>query len=80
MLKNSPLCQFLHAQGTPAFIDMDQARGSLPTNNHRDGGFDKFTEINSTKLHSLVKFLDGLTILKLGLMLYLENPTKPLIA
>lgn len=42
-IKNYPVTEPLHAMGTALFLDIDNARGSFPTNNHRAGSFDQIS-------------------------------------
>jgi len=43
----------LRKYGTSIWIDIDNARGSLPTYNHRLGAFDKFERINARRIAEL---------------------------
>ena len=52
-IKNGPFFQVFHAFGTPAFIDMDNGRGSMPTRNHRSGSFEEAGKINANALQTM---------------------------
>ena len=52
-IKGGAFTSVFHSLGTPAFIDIDNDRGSMPTNNHRAGSFDKRDNINANKLQEL---------------------------
>jgi len=58
-IQNGPFTQALHTLGTAIFVDADNGRGSLPTNNHRLGSFDKSNNINATKFVEMVKARNG---------------------
>lgn len=52
---------FLKNYGTPGIIDLDNARGSLPTNNFHAGKFEKSKNINGLKMVELNKERGGIT-------------------
>jgi aldehyde:ferredoxin oxidoreductase len=54
-IRKGPFTELFHNFGTPAFIDIDNDRGSLPTHNHRLGSFDKKDMINASKLQEITK-------------------------
>ena len=58
-IQNGPFRNAFHNLGTPMFIDMDHGRGSMPTNNHRLGSFEKVQKINVGKLVELNKARGG---------------------
>lgn len=58
-IKTGPVTDPLHQFGTAMFVDSDNARGSMPTNNHRLGTFDKFENINASKFIELNKTRGG---------------------
>jgi len=58
-IQNGPFRTAFHNLGTPMFIDMDNARGSMPTKNHRIGSFEKVQKINVAKLVELNKARGG---------------------
>jgi len=58
-IKNGPATEALHMLGTAMWVDADNTRGSLPTNNHRLGSFDKHESINATRFTELVKARGG---------------------
>ena len=60
-IRTGPFTELFHTIGTPAFIDIDGDRGSLPTNNHRLGDFDKRQMINANKLQEITKERVGKT-------------------
>lgn len=60
-IKTGPSIMLFNTFGTPAFIDIDNERGSLPTNNHRAGAFEKKNEINANKLQEITKARVGNT-------------------
>jgi aldehyde:ferredoxin oxidoreductase len=60
-IRTGPFTELFHNFGTPAFIDIDGDRGSLPTNNHRLGNFDKRDMINANKLQEITKERVGKT-------------------
>ena len=51
-IKASELYEVFHAMGTPAFVELDNERGSLPTHNFHRGSFEKEkrTRINANTL------------------------------
>jgi len=53
--------ELFHKFGTPAFIDIDNDRGSLPTRNHRAGSFEQKDMINANKLQEITKARVGNT-------------------
>ena len=57
--KNGPVTNALHTLGTAMWVDADNGRGSLPTNNHHLGSFEKHENINATKFTELVKDRGG---------------------
>jgi aldehyde:ferredoxin oxidoreductase len=58
-IKAGPLAETLHRLGTPLLIDVDNARGSLPTNNYRLGAFEKFQNINASRLVEMAQQRGG---------------------
>lgn len=60
VIKSGPYGELLHHSGTPGMIDIDNARGSLPTHNHRLGAFEKFQNISANRLIELNKVRGGL--------------------
>ncbi len=58
-IRNAPFTDALHTLGTAIFVDADNGRGSLPTNNHRLGSFDRADRINATKFAEMVKARNG---------------------
>jgi len=58
-IQNGPFRNVFHNLGTPMFVDMDNGRGSMPTNNHRLGSFEKVSKINVAKLVELNKTRGG---------------------
>jgi len=58
-VKSGPLTNALHSLGTSVFVDGDNARGSLPTNNHKLGAFDRVEKINAEEFVRLVKERGG---------------------
>ncbi|MBM4341330.1 MAG: aldehyde ferredoxin oxidoreductase [Deltaproteobacteria bacterium] len=49
----------LRKYGTSTWIDIDNARGSLPTYNHRLGAFEKFESINARRIAELSEARGG---------------------
>ncbi len=58
-IKNGPVTEALHTLGTAMWVDADNERGSLPTNNHRLGSSEKYQNINATKFVELIKARGG---------------------
>jgi aldehyde:ferredoxin oxidoreductase len=58
-IQNSPFRNVFHNLGTPMFVDLDNGRGSMPTNNHRLGSFEKVQKINAAKMVELNKTRGG---------------------
>lgn len=58
-IQGGPFTEALRTMGTAIFVDADNDRGSLPTNNHRLGAFDKSQSINANKFLELVKDRGG---------------------
>lgn len=58
-IKSGPFTEALHNLGTAAFVDMDNGRGSLPTNNYRAGSFDKVANLCSSKFVETVHSRGG---------------------
>jgi len=58
-IKSGPATNALHTLGTVMWVDSDNGRGSLPTNNHHLGSFEKHENINATKFTELVKARGG---------------------
>jgi aldehyde:ferredoxin oxidoreductase len=56
-----PYGEVLRTNGTPFFVDVDNARGSLQTHNYRLGSFDKVKSINAARLNDLNKARGGAT-------------------
>ena len=56
-----PYGEILRSFGTPWFVDLDNSRGSLQTNNYRMGSFDKVGNINAAKFVELAKARGGST-------------------
>lgn len=52
-IKSGPYGDLLHYSGTPGMVDIDNARGSLPTHNFRQGAFEKHQNINAKKIIEL---------------------------
>jgi aldehyde:ferredoxin oxidoreductase len=52
-IKKGPYTELFHAFGTPAFIDFDNDRGSMPTRNHRAGSFEGKNKINANSIQTL---------------------------
>jgi len=52
-IKGGPFTAIFNTFGTPVFIDMDDGRGSMPTNNHRAGSFEGKDKINANALQEL---------------------------
>ncbi|MGD0656725.1 MAG: aldehyde ferredoxin oxidoreductase C-terminal domain-containing protein [Syntrophorhabdales bacterium] len=59
MRAGGPYGEILRASGTPWFVDLDNARGSLQTHNYRLGSFDKVKDINASKFIELNKVRGG---------------------
>jgi aldehyde:ferredoxin oxidoreductase len=60
-IRTGPFTELFHNFGTPAFVDIDNDRGSLPTFNHRAGSFDQVGMINANKLQEITKARVGNT-------------------
>jgi aldehyde:ferredoxin oxidoreductase len=60
-IRTGPFTELFHNFGTPAFIDIDGDRGSLPSYNHRAGDFDKRQNVNAAKLQEINKARVGNT-------------------
>ena len=58
-IKNGPATEALHMLGTLMWVDADNERGSLPSNNHRLGSFEKHENINATRFGELIKARGG---------------------
>jgi aldehyde:ferredoxin oxidoreductase len=56
-----PYGEVLRANGTPFFVDVDNARGSLQTHNYRLGSFEGVAKINAARLNELNKARGGAT-------------------
>ncbi len=56
-----PYGEILRSFGTPWFVDLDNSRGSLQTNNYRMGSFENVKDINAAKLIELNKVRGGST-------------------
>ena len=54
-----PYGEILRSFGTPWFVDLDNSRGSLQTNNYRRGSFEKVKDINAARLTELNKARGG---------------------
>jgi aldehyde:ferredoxin oxidoreductase len=59
IIVNAPPTKMLNTMGTPWFVDMDNARGSLPSYNHRFGSFDKVSNINADAFLARIKVSGG---------------------
>jgi len=59
MKAGGPYGEILRSSGTPWFVDLDNARGSLQTHNYRLGSFDQVANINASKLIELSKERGG---------------------
>ena len=60
-IKQGPFFEAFHAFGTPAFIDIDNGAGSMPTRNYRAGSFEDADKINANAIHALNKERIGAT-------------------
>ncbi|MGA2466965.1 MAG: aldehyde ferredoxin oxidoreductase C-terminal domain-containing protein [Thermodesulfobacteriota bacterium] len=60
-INSGPYGELMHKMGTPGMIDIDNARGSLPTYNHRRGAFEKVQNINANRLIELNSVRGGST-------------------
>jgi len=59
VLQENPRIRFFRAQGTAGLVPIDNARGSLPTRNHRFGSFDKYEGLTWDRMSELQKDRGG---------------------
>lgn len=60
-INSGPYRDFMHRMGTPGMIDIDNARGSLPSYNYHSGAFDKVQNIGANKIIELNQVRKGET-------------------
>ena len=59
VIQSIPWVGSFHEFGTPLLVDVDNAQGSLPTNNHRLGAFEQFQDINGERMVELNRIRGG---------------------